>query len=678
MKRRAVQRTVDSAVSGNEPPLTLTPASNSALKRGPISLRWLAGAIITGVAGAGLIGGALYTSVEGAVPLTGAVENWQIADTPQVDLGLGDRNSSTVKSDMLDVDAEAAAERKVIQASIVRNIGEKEFISLKRYELSTIPLAPTTSQLSSDLPRFNPLKIFADGGVFEVRSEDDITRQQSDPDAVAVEFTDMAAETPTFEADLILSEDEIAAAVRLAVPFDEDTELAFRPQIVPGAFGGVSFDALSAPLADIAVNGTQTPDENITTIAKSENTSDFFGADEVRLVTVEPGNTLTTLLGDSGVGFSEAGVIAQAMAQVFDPTNLQPGHQLRLAFRNANAGASLLRLSLFDGEAHLVTVARAGEQPIFTTLAEPDEAVRAVVASATSVPQVRGERANVYRGLYEAGIQHSIPRPVLNELVRVHSYDVDFQRAVQPGDHFTAFFELPTDDSSEVSSAPLYISMEIRGNERGFYRFRAPDDGSIDYYDAEGRSAKKFLIRKPMNGGRFRSGFGMRRHPILGYRRMHKGVDWSAPRGTPIVAAGNGVAAEVQWKSGYGNWVKLRHANGYETNYAHMTRHAKGLRAGQRVRQGQIIGYVGSTGLSTGPHLHYEVEVNGRHVDPMRIRLPRGRVLQGDVLAAFTKEKERITALMERPAARSTFANRQPTQNDAGEDNSEAVLASSN
>jgi murein DD-endopeptidase MepM/ murein hydrolase activator NlpD len=148
----------------------------------------------------------------------------------------------------------------------------------------------------------------------------------------------------------------------------------------------------------------------------------------------------------------------------------------------------------------------------------------------------------------------------------------------------------------------------------------------------------------------------MRRHPILGYRRMHKGVDWAAPRGTPIFAAGNGVVIEAERKSGYGNWIKIRHANGYETSYAHQTRFAKGIREGVRVRLGQIIGYVGSTGLSTGPHLHYEVTVNGRHVNPMRIRLPRGRSLSGEVLAEFEAERSRIDALRNTPPVSTRLA----------------------
>ena len=182
--------------------------------------------------------------------------------------------------------------------------------------------------------------------------------------------------------------------------------------------------------------------------------------------------------------------------------------------------------------------------------------------------------------------------------------------------------------------------------EKRFYRFHTNDDGITDYYDEDGRSAKKFLVRKPLTTGRITSNFGWRVHPILGYRRLHPGVDYAAPRGTPILAAGNGVVERAGPSSGYGNFTLIKHTNGYETAYGHQTAFAKGIAPGVSVRQGQIIGYVGSTGLSTGPHLHFEIRVNGQPVDPLRIRLPRGRVLEGDYLASFERERERIDTLL--------------------------------
>jgi murein DD-endopeptidase MepM/ murein hydrolase activator NlpD len=204
----------------------------------------------------------------------------------------------------------------------------------------------------------------------------------------------------------------------------------------------------------------------------------------------------------------------------------------------------------------------------------------------------------------------------------------------------------------------LFTSLTVGGETKKFYRFQSPDDGLVDYYDEAGKSAKKFLVRKPVVEAVMRSGFGLRRHPILGYTKMHTGVDWATPTGTPIFAAGNGVVEKAGWESGYGKFVLLRHNNGYETAYGHMTAFARGIEEGTRVRQGQVIGFVGSTGLSTGAHVHYEIRINGRFVDPMRVKLPRGRELNGPMLAQFEKERVRIDGIMTRPPARMAQAAR--------------------
>jgi murein DD-endopeptidase MepM/ murein hydrolase activator NlpD len=191
-----------------------------------------------------------------------------------------------------------------------------------------------------------------------------------------------------------------------------------------------------------------------------------------------------------------------------------------------------------------------------------------------------------------------------------------------------------------------YVSLTVSGETKRYYHYQTADDGTYDYYDETGKSAKKFLVRKPVPIGIMRSGFGERNHPLLHYMKTHTGVDWAAPFGTPIFAAGNGAVEEIGVKGGYGKYIRLRHANGYETAYGHMTAFARGLNVGSRVRQGQVIGFVGSTGLSTGAHVHFEILVNDRFVDPMRIKLPRGRVLDGISLALFQKNREQLDSLM--------------------------------
>jgi murein DD-endopeptidase MepM/ murein hydrolase activator NlpD len=261
-------------------------------------------------------------------------------------------------------------------------------------------------------------------------------------------------------------------------------------------------------------------------------------------------------------------------------------------------------------------------------------------------------RATLYASFYNAATEQHIAPDTILKLLRVHSYDVDFKQKVKAGDSFEMFFDGGADD--EVGEL-LYTSMTIDGQPRKFFRFRTPDD-VVDYYDEQGNSAKKFLMRNPVKGGRYTSGFGDRRHPLLKYLRMHTGVDWAAPTGTPILAAGDGTVERVGREGGYGNYVRIRHANGFATAYGHMSRYAAGVEPGVSVKQGQIIGYVGSTGMSTGPHCHFEVLVNNNFVNPMTIQVPRGLQLTGRQLAEFERERNRIETLMQMDPVTSRVA----------------------
>src|SRR5581483_9401270 len=253
--------------------------------------------------------------------------------------------------------------------------------------------------------------------------------------------------------------------------------------------------------------------------------------------------------------------------------------------------------------------------------------------------------------------RNNVPRPVIEDLIRMYSFGVDFDRKVQAGDYFEVLYA-GNDDApgGESRNEVLFAMLTLGGETKKLYRFQSPDDGLVDYYDDAGKSAKKFLVRKPVAAGIMRSGFGLRGHPILGYVKMHTGVDWAAPMGTPIYAAGNGVVEKEGWESGYGKFILIRHTNGYETAYGHLSAYARGAQEGAHVRQGQVIGFVGSTGLSTGSHLHFEIRINGRFVDPMRIKLPRGRELHATMIAAFQQERERIDNILARKPSRVAAA----------------------
>ena len=244
--------------------------------------------------------------------------------------------------------------------------------------------------------------------------------------------------------------------------------------------------------------------------------------------------------------------------------------------------------------------------------------------------------------LYNAAIKSKIEPNIIIEFARIFGFEVDFQRDIRKGDWFEIYYEKFEDDNGEVKDTGkiIYASMYVNGNEINLYNFNYKNDE--EYYDIKGKSITKSLMKTPINGARLSSSFGMRKHPILGYNKMHRGTDFAAPSGTPIMASGSGTVTRARWCGGGGNCIKIKHNSTYETIYAHMKSFAKGIKEGKKVKQGQIIGYVGSTGMSTGPHLHYEVLVNGKKVNSQKLKLPSGKILRGKAREEFEFERIKI------------------------------------
>ena len=242
---------------------------------------------------------------------------------------------------------------------------------------------------------------------------------------------------------------------------------------------------------------------------------------------------------------------------------------------------------------------------------------------------------NLYSSATKVGIEPNI----IVEFARIYGFEIDFQRDIRKGDEFKIFYEKFIDERGVVrdTGKVLYASMLVNGREINLYNFRYDDENG--YYDIDGKSIVKSLMKTPINGARLSSSFGMRKHPILGFSKLHTGTDFAAPMGTPIMASGSGTVTRARWCGGGGNCVKIKHNSTYETVYAHMKNFAKGIKEGRKVSQGQIIGYVGSTGMSTGPHLHYEVIVNGKKVNSQRLKLPSGKVLKGEARKKFEIER---------------------------------------
>tara|TARA_Y100000389_G_scaffold6232_1_gene5973 strand:+ start:189 stop:1535 length:1347 start_codon:yes stop_codon:yes gene_type:complete len=248
----------------------------------------------------------------------------------------------------------------------------------------------------------------------------------------------------------------------------------------------------------------------------------------------------------------------------------------------------------------------------------------------------------INNNLYSSMTKENVEPNIIVEFARIFGFEVDFQRDIRKGDWFEILYERFEDDNSKVRDTGkiIYASMYVNGEEINLYNFNFKNE--IEYYDIKGKSITKSLMKTPINGARLSSSFGMRKHPILGYNKMHRGTDFAAASGTPIMASGSGTITRARWCGGGGNCVKIKHNSTYQTIYAHMKSFAKGIKEGRKVRQGQIIGYVGSTGMSTGPHLHYEVIVNGKKVNSQRLKLPSGKILKGDAREKFELERIKV------------------------------------
>ena len=248
----------------------------------------------------------------------------------------------------------------------------------------------------------------------------------------------------------------------------------------------------------------------------------------------------------------------------------------------------------------------------------------------------------ITNNLYSAAIKSGIEPNIIIEFARIYGFEIDFQRDIRKGDWFEIYYEKFLDEKGEVKDTGkiIYASMFVNSREINLYNFK--NDNDVGFYDINGKSVVKALMKTPINGARLSSSFGMRKHPILGFNKMHRGTDFAAPTGTPIMASGSGTVTRARWCGGGGNCVKIRHNSTYQTIYAHMSKFAKGIKEGKKVKQGQIIGYVGSTGMSTGPHLHYEVVVNGKKVNSQKLKLPSGKILSGDARRDFEIERIKI------------------------------------
>jgi len=352
---------------------------------------------------------------------------------------------------------------------------------------------------------------------------------------------------------------------------------------------------------------------------------------------LERNETLTGLLTRLGASPGDASAALHTLSgtDLLDSRRLLPGKTQAEAWFE-------------DGQLSAVSVRAANDASLLITRG-PDDAWDALPLYAKLTPGHMRIEAEIETSIYSSALQLGAEDQQVVDFASAFAYDIDFQREIHPGDRFEILFETFYDERGNAvrNGDVLYAALNGKALQRGFYRFAPSDDGVADYFDQNGESATKFLMKTPINGARISSNFGKRKHPISGFTRLHKGTDFAAPTGTPIYAAGNGTVERASRNGGYGNYIKIKHSRGYETAYAHLSKYAKGIKSGKKVKQGDVIGYVGSTGASTGPHLHYEVYVNGKPVNVMSLKLPNGRKLEEDpaMLEEFKSHKAMVDAL---------------------------------
>lgn len=659
------------------PPLDSNGIAVISQNRRRVSLRWLVGSVLTALSGATLIGGAIVIALQGEIV---QVERPQRA--PAVpDAGERPKSAANRADRLVQREVVGNLVRQEFKAPITVRAGDREVIRTRGFVRVNAPLSLTAGRHARSIPPFNPLNLFADTDV-AAASTREAAVDVSDAD-VSIVKRDLAGQfflpdAPALNADEALT--QVNAEERLMSDFSARSALPqagrmmlFRSlrQDQPAA-GPMAYASLAeAPFSEIDVRVVP---ENVTLLPKGPTAAAAPNGTEERLAGM-PGDVVLTVLTGQGATPEDARAIIAALS-LTAKDKLREGQSLAIlpitagdegtaatggqatgrqatggqaAGRQATGGQEtsgrevIGRAVLRDGTTIRAIAALTDDNryvPVF--LPEEDHGGPYTRPEETSAEADSGPGAPLYDSLHETAARYDVPEALVKEIIPLFAADTDFQRRVSVGESLELLY---TDDEGDKPEL-LYAALSVDGETRRLYRFQPPGDGAAGFYDTDGRSLQKFLIRKPITEGRMTSGFGMRYHPVLSYSKMHTGVDWAEKIGTPILAAGDGTVIKAQWDSGYGRRIEIQHANGYVSTYSHQSRFARGIAPGVRVRQGQVIGYLGNTGLSTGPHLHYEVMVNGRFVDPMKIKLPRSSELAGRELAEFSLQRDQVKELL--------------------------------
>ena len=636
---------------GNQKPIIRDPNRQPPPKR-KVSGRWLAGSIVTAVASIALMGGALYITLDGKQKLSNPADVIReiIVNNQYPETKKGDR--------LIPIAALEPAKQKIFQVPTKTKVGQGSVITKKPFAFVSAPLAIVPTKKIS-YQKFDPLDIFQDAKnqsqdeeehnhehdghnheIHEIR-EDEHTEYSDDETEMLIQAQDFFAVTAPFHYAEI---HEIEAQNNVSEFYERK---AANPFFIL-AYANLPETNIEQAITNPDNFGALVKTKNVTTIQRKDRTTATKHFSEEVLV-ISQKQSLFSILQNLGAANDKNVVhIAHAMSQEMGNDIVGQGTRLRIAWeKNKNdKEIEIRRVSLYHKGKHYTTIAVQDNNQVVYGL-EParidavDEVNRAVRTTAN-------EQLTAYDGIFRAAMSQGLSEKHTQEIIKAIAPVIDLKANINPEDKLEVFFSLDdkTQEPNEESEI-LYVGITLNGNTHQYYKFKTELSETTDYYNLDGKSAKQFLVRNPVPNGRFESAYGWRKHPISKRVKMHFGVDYAARRGTPIIAAGDGIIEKAGWDGGHGRRTIIRHANGYKTSYSHQYKISKGIKPGARVKQGQVIGQVGSTGYSTGPHLHYEIIVNKRKVNPMKIRLPEGRELKGKTLSAFIKERERLDELIE-------------------------------
>ena len=350
---------------------------------------------------------------------------------------------------------------------------------------------------------------------------------------------------------------------------------------------------------------------------------------------VNQGDTFEKILNQLEISKNEKEIVIKNLSSFKFVNNLFKGQNISFELDNANSSVKIIEISIEQSKTKKYVFYRINDLNKFD-YKEIDKHLKKVIVF---------KESEIINSLYSSAINSGIKPNIIIDFARIYGFQIDFQRDIWKNDRFQIIYENFLDSNENVLDTGniLYANLILQGKDNGLYIFKTKN--GYEHFDSAGKSIKKSLMKTPINGARLSSNFGVRKHPILGYNKFHKGTDFAAPEGTPIMASGDGKIIRARWCGGGGNCIKIRHNSTYSTVYAHLKNFGRGIKEGVRVKQGQIIGYVGSTGMSTGPHLHYEVIVNGKKVNSQKLKLPSGKILKGKERKLFEVNKIKLNVL---------------------------------